>query len=205
MIYGRLLPGTFFASNIVLTIEPTGFFMWGGVNYSQTAKNTSLKQGHYLEATMKKEDGTWGEPQGIDLGDRIQNIDGDLTYVSPQTITSFDPTSKDETLEHGGQKLYAKCLNKAGAYEDTTIDLDKFIGNIDGKHPSPWLPALLQFGLLAEKPEPYPCVLLLCALAQNRTFLLKDIYGIWSRPSCFFGPLTAGFNSLLFVSPISHA
>jgi hypothetical protein len=80
MIYGRLLPGTFFASNIVLTIEPTGFFMWGGADYSKTAKAISLKQGHYLEATMQKEDATWGEPQSLDLGEHIQNIDGNLVF-----------------------------------------------------------------------------------------------------------------------------
>jgi hypothetical protein len=205
MIYGRLLPGTFFASNIVLTIEPTGFFMWGGVNYSQTAKDISLKQGHFLIATMKKEDGTWREPQGIDLGDRIQNLNGDLTFVSPQTKTSFALTSKDENLEHDGQKLYAKCLNKKGAYEDSTLDLDNIIGNTNGKHLSPWLPTLLQFGLSAKKPEPYPCMLLLCVLASKPHILLRDIYDIWSRPSCFFGLLTAGFNSLLFASPISRA
>jgi hypothetical protein len=65
---------------IVLTIEPTGFFQWGGVNYEFTSRNISLTSSHYLNATMRKEDNTWADPQQLDLGDRIQNIDGVLTF-----------------------------------------------------------------------------------------------------------------------------
>jgi hypothetical protein len=110
-----------------------------------------------------------------------------LRLLSQRIMTSFALTSKDEKLEHGGQKLYAKCKNKKGAYEDSTIDLDTIIGNTDGKRLSPWLPTLLQFGLSAKKPEPYPCMLLLCVLASKPHILLRDIYDIWSRPSCFWG------------------
>jgi hypothetical protein len=65
---------------IVLTIEPTGWFMWDSKNFSHTAKDIELKHGYYLEATMKKKDGDYRERQGINLNDRISNIDGNLTY-----------------------------------------------------------------------------------------------------------------------------
>jgi hypothetical protein len=65
---------------IVLTIEPTGSFEWGGVNFEFTARNIDLKESHNLHATMRKRDNTWADPKTLDLGQRIQNIDGVLTF-----------------------------------------------------------------------------------------------------------------------------
>jgi hypothetical protein len=65
---------------IVLTIEPTGLFEWGGVNFEYTARSISLTSGHILHATMRKRDNTWASAQTLDLGKRIQNLDGVLTF-----------------------------------------------------------------------------------------------------------------------------
>jgi hypothetical protein len=83
MMYDRLSPGTFSASNFRRSanrIEPTGNWEWGGVHFSHSAKDISLHNGHELHATLRKKNGDWHTPASLDLGRRIQNLDGVLTF-----------------------------------------------------------------------------------------------------------------------------
>ncbi|KAB5587825.1 hypothetical protein CTheo_8733 [Ceratobasidium theobromae] len=59
-----------------------GYFMWDGVNFSHSGSNISL-EGSKLCASLQCADGSWNEEyQGIELGDRIANINGQLVYQS---------------------------------------------------------------------------------------------------------------------------
>jgi hypothetical protein len=56
-----------------------GWFTWDGTNFSRSARNVTLKDfndGWHLEAELPKRDGGYRERQGIHLGERIQNVDG---------------------------------------------------------------------------------------------------------------------------------
>ena len=54
--------------------------MWDGGNFSHSAEEIDLRDGHHLEALLKTEDGNYRERQGINLNDRISNVNGKLTY-----------------------------------------------------------------------------------------------------------------------------
>jgi len=54
--------------------------MWDGGDFSKSAEEIDLRDGHYLEAKLRKKDGGHRERQGINLNDRISNINGKLTY-----------------------------------------------------------------------------------------------------------------------------
>ncbi|RAL08844.1 CVNH domain-containing protein [Aspergillus homomorphus CBS 101889] len=56
-----------------------GWFMWDGVNFAQSANNITL-EGTHLTADLPKRDGGYRERQGINLGDRIGNVDGRLVF-----------------------------------------------------------------------------------------------------------------------------
>ncbi|KAF8597844.1 Cyanovirin-N [Ceratobasidium sp. AG-I] len=63
-----------------------GWFEWQGVGFSQSASDVTLTMGEdgntpTLEAMLAKADGEFRERQGIQLGDRIGNIDGKFEFV----------------------------------------------------------------------------------------------------------------------------
>ncbi|KAL7931857.1 Cyanovirin-N [Trichoderma chlorosporum] len=57
-----------------------GWFSWDGVNFANSARNIRL-EGTLLTADLPKRDGGYRERQGIQLNDRIANIDGRLQLV----------------------------------------------------------------------------------------------------------------------------
>lgn len=62
----------------------TGFFTWDGSNFSSSARDIVLEHredGPWLCAYLRKIDGSESERQGIRLGDRIQNENGQLRFV----------------------------------------------------------------------------------------------------------------------------
>jgi hypothetical protein len=65
---------------IQLTIELAGWFTWDGGSFSLSAEEIDLRAGQYLEAKLRKRDGRHRERQGINLNDRISNVNGKLTY-----------------------------------------------------------------------------------------------------------------------------
>ena len=65
---------------MVLTIELAGWFMWDGNDFSHSATEISLRDNTHLEAMLKKMDGGYRERQGINLNDRISNVNGKLTF-----------------------------------------------------------------------------------------------------------------------------
>ncbi|EHK18458.1 uncharacterized protein TRIVIDRAFT_216697 [Trichoderma virens Gv29-8] len=56
-----------------------GWFMWDGVNFSHSANGIQL-DGTHLTAELPMRDGGYRERQGIELNDRISNIDGQLVF-----------------------------------------------------------------------------------------------------------------------------
>ena len=65
---------------IVLIIKRAGWFTWDGKDFSHSATEINLRDGHHLEAMLPKKDGHPRERQGINLNDRISNVNGKLTY-----------------------------------------------------------------------------------------------------------------------------
>ncbi|KAM0255546.1 hypothetical protein ACHAQJ_005693 [Trichoderma viride] len=59
-----------------------GWFMWDGVNFSESANEIRL-EGTNLTAELPMRDGGYRERQGIQLGDRISNRDGQLVVSLP--------------------------------------------------------------------------------------------------------------------------
>ncbi|PNP50360.1 hypothetical protein THARTR1_08964 [Trichoderma harzianum] len=56
-----------------------GWFMWDGVNFSASANGVRL-EGTLLTAELPMRDGGYRERQGIQLDDRIANINGRLEF-----------------------------------------------------------------------------------------------------------------------------
>ena len=56
-----------------------GWFQWGGQNYSQTGSDFAL-DGPKLVGNLKMNDGGSRGLQGINLDDKIANIEGVLVY-----------------------------------------------------------------------------------------------------------------------------
>lgn len=46
---------------------------------------------------------------------------------------SFQTSSRDITLDNDGHTLRAYCLTPGGDYKPSSIDLNNYIGNSDGK------------------------------------------------------------------------
>ena len=66
--------------------------MWDGSNFSHSAEEIDLRDGHHLEAKLRKIDGHHRDRQGINLNDRISNENGKLTYskhLSSLSATRF--------------------------------------------------------------------------------------------------------------------
>ena len=59
-----------------------GHFQWDGVNFTQSARNIRLANDelNLLIADLRERDQDFNNDQSIDLGSRIMNIDGQLTY-----------------------------------------------------------------------------------------------------------------------------
>ncbi|ODM16666.1 hypothetical protein SI65_08173 [Aspergillus cristatus] len=63
-----------------------GWFIWGGVNFTQSAENIALEhtdRGPKLTAELHKRDGGFRERQGLFLADKISNQDGHLKFTGP--------------------------------------------------------------------------------------------------------------------------
>lgn len=61
-----------------------GWFLWGGVNFTQSAENIALEntdRGPKLTAELHKRDGGYRERQGLFLSDKIENRDGHLHFT----------------------------------------------------------------------------------------------------------------------------
>ncbi|KAK4063848.1 CVNH domain-containing protein [Trichoderma simmonsii] len=56
-----------------------GWFMWDGVNFSESGNDIRL-EGTLLTAELPMRDGGYRERQGIQLDDRIANINGRLVF-----------------------------------------------------------------------------------------------------------------------------
>ncbi|KAL6821673.1 Cyanovirin-N [Trichoderma sp. SZMC 28015] len=56
-----------------------GWFMWDGVNFAESANDIRL-DGTLLTAELPMRDGGYRERQGIELNDRIANINGRLEF-----------------------------------------------------------------------------------------------------------------------------
>ncbi|KAF3074536.1 hypothetical protein CFAM422_003407 [Trichoderma lentiforme] len=56
-----------------------GWFVWDAVNYADSARDIRL-EGTLLTADLPKRDGGYRERQGIQLDDRIANINGRLVF-----------------------------------------------------------------------------------------------------------------------------
>ncbi len=65
---------------ILLTIGLSGWFSWDEKKISHSAEEIDLRGGYHLEALLRKKDGGYRERQGINLNDRISNLNGKLTY-----------------------------------------------------------------------------------------------------------------------------
>jgi hypothetical protein len=64
--------------------------MWDGQNFSQSAEEIDLRADHHLEAKLRKKDGYHRERQGINLNDRISNVNGKLTYgTHPSSVSAM--------------------------------------------------------------------------------------------------------------------
>lgn len=59
----------------------TGYFKWGGKNYSLTGRNLRLENAILIGDLIKLDDGV-REDQRIDLDDHIENVDGVLKFKS---------------------------------------------------------------------------------------------------------------------------
>ena len=57
-----------------------GNFEWDGVNFTQSGQNIHLER-DVLFADLVKKNGDLHQNQHLDIGRRIQNLDGTLTYV----------------------------------------------------------------------------------------------------------------------------
>ncbi|CUS11432.1 unnamed protein product [Tuber aestivum] len=61
-----------------------GRFEWGGVRFSHTAKDVTLKDNRTLSAYLKRRDGSWSEkPVEVNLTEHITNHDGALRNCNP--------------------------------------------------------------------------------------------------------------------------
>ncbi|GFF79172.1 cyanovirin-N homolog [Aspergillus lentulus] len=64
-----------------------GWFIWGGTNFTRTARNISLEHTAYgpkLCAELQTRDGGWSRGlQGIMLSEKIANNDGHLKFLGP--------------------------------------------------------------------------------------------------------------------------
>ena len=58
----------------------TGWFVWGGQNFSHSASEIELR-GTKLCAKLTKRDGGHRDYQGIELNDKITNDNGKLKYT----------------------------------------------------------------------------------------------------------------------------
>jgi len=68
-------------------------------------------------------------PATINLDQNISNIDGHLMFVQ-DTPGGFSVTSRNIRLR--GTELFAQCKAEDGSYKDSSLDLNKYIGNIEG-------------------------------------------------------------------------
>lgn len=60
-----------------------GWFIWGGSNFTETAKDIQLEntgRGPKLTAYLRKRDGGYRELQGLYLADKIANENGELVF-----------------------------------------------------------------------------------------------------------------------------
>ena len=73
---------------ILLTIGLSGWFLWDAKNFSHSAEEIDLRDGYHLEAVLRKKEGGNRGRQGINLNDRISNVDGKLTYGKPLSSLS---------------------------------------------------------------------------------------------------------------------
>lgn len=62
----------------------TGWFIWGGRNFTHSAREIHIEhgpKGPHLTAMLTKRDGGFRERQGIDLADKIENQNGRLVFL----------------------------------------------------------------------------------------------------------------------------
>ncbi|KAH1313251.1 hypothetical protein KXX16_006787 [Aspergillus fumigatus] len=71
-----------------------GWFIWGGTNFTRTARNISLEHTAYgpkLCAELQMRDGGWSRGlQGIMLSEKIANNDGHLKFLIIRRIDATD-------------------------------------------------------------------------------------------------------------------
>jgi len=126
------LEGSFQSSDINLNsciANHEGKLDWAlGGNFAASSRDLQLHGGPTLQAICKQTGG--GEVRAtINLDECIGNIDGHLIFKRERP-GGFSATSKDVHLR--GAELQAKCQTEGGSYKDSTLDLNKYIGNIEG-------------------------------------------------------------------------
>ena len=126
------LEGSFQSSDINLNSYITnleGKLDWAlGGNFAATSHDLQFCGPSTLQAICKQTSG--GEVlASINLDEHIGNIDGHLMFKRERP-GGFSATSKDIHLS--GAELQAKCQANDGSYKDSTLDLNKYIGNIEG-------------------------------------------------------------------------
>ncbi|KAF4179759.1 hypothetical protein CNMCM8927_003519 [Aspergillus lentulus] len=100
-----------------------GWFIWGGTNFTRTARNISLEHTAYgpkLCAELQTRDGGWSRGlQGIMLSEKIANNDGHLKFLIIRRIGATD--------------LVADARNSSGRRVPNKIRLDDHIGEKKGR------------------------------------------------------------------------
>ncbi|KAF9965014.1 hypothetical protein BGZ65_000922, partial [Modicella reniformis] len=105
-----------------------GKFTWDKKLFQELARGTKLEEA-VLSAELRKTDGSWGS-DSFDLRDVIMNNDG-VFQVVPRT---FMRSSRNVRLDSDVlNMLRADLQRNNGTWCDAAIDLNMFLGNIDGK------------------------------------------------------------------------
>ncbi|KAK3817669.1 MAG: Cyanovirin-N [Benniella sp.] len=59
-----------------------GYFTWGAQNFSQSAQDITIDGEGHIAGRLKPREGSWTDVLRFNLGDRIQNMNGNLAGFS---------------------------------------------------------------------------------------------------------------------------
>jgi len=103
-------------------------------NFSQSCNDIKLDVSSYgditLKAQCKDRRGIYGNTE-FDLEQFISNDDGSLSWNQDDKFSNVTDTCKDISVV--SSYMDAVCKKDDGSTQETTLDLDYYIGNIDGE------------------------------------------------------------------------
>ena len=99
-----------------------------GGNFAASSSNLQFNGASTLQALCRTSSGS-EVPASINLDDCIANVDGHLMFKRDRP-GGFSATSRDICLS--GSTLQAQCQAEDGSYRPSSVDLNQYIGNIEG-------------------------------------------------------------------------